>query len=128
VDRIHTRNLGRDDRIIASHGKEARYPYLSLSLIAFLSDLPIHFKVDPRVMATSNQDEDMMDSNEMTSKLTIAGLPGDKVLHRLAARQLKLEGAARRAKRAMQFGSRSARMEGGEGNKKIKGSASLNPN
>ncbi|PVG04748.1 hypothetical protein CPB86DRAFT_721197 [Serendipita vermifera] len=127
VDRIHTRNLGRDDRIIASHGKETRYPYLSLSLIAFLSNLPIYLKVDPRVVAANSQDGDLANWNEITSSdLAIAGLPGDKLLHRLAARQLRLEGAARRAKRAMQFGSRSARMEGGEGNKKIKGNASLN--
>ncbi|KAG8807973.1 hypothetical protein FRC17_004195 [Serendipita sp. 399] len=120
VDRINTRNLGRDDRVISSHGKETRYPFLSMTLLAYLSSLPIHLKVDPRVAPDEQQNEPNGGSNGR-NLTTIRGLPGDKLLHRLAARRLGLEGAAGRAKRAMQFGSRSARMEGGEGTKKIKG-------
>lgn len=119
VDRIHTRNLGRDDRIIASHGKEARYPFLSSSLLSYLSSLPIYLKIDPRVLPTERGSVD-----DLNGSLSIAGLPGDKLLHRLAARKLGLIGAAGRAKRAMQFGSRSARMEEGE-SKKLKGGATL---
>ncbi|KAF8912868.1 asparagine synthase [Gymnopilus junonius] len=90
IDRIPTRNLGRDDRVISSHGKETRHPFLSLSLVAFLASLPINFKMDPRVEV---------------------GL-GDKTLLRLAARKLRLVEASSRKKRAMQFGSHSARMDG----------------
>lgn len=90
IDRIPTRNLGRDDRVISSHGKETRHPFLSLSVVSFLSALPVHFKMDPRMEV---------------------GI-GDKMLLRLASRKLGLIEASGQKKRAMQFGSHSARMEG----------------
>lgn len=90
IDRIPSRNLGRDDRVISSHGKETRHPFLSLSVVSFLAGLPVHLKVDPRAET---------------------GL-GDKMLLRLAARKVGLVEASSRKKRAMQFGSHSARMEG----------------
>ena len=92
LDRIPARNLGRDDRIISSHGKETRHPFLSLSVVSFLAGLPVHVKLDPRLDI---------------------GI-GDKLLLRLAARKVGLVEASMRKKRAMQFGSHSARMEGGE--------------
>nr|GAT47907.1 asparagine synthetase domain-containing protein 1 [Mycena chlorophos] len=90
LDRIPTRNLGRDDRVISSFGKETRHPFLSLSVVDFVARLPVQLKMDPRAEA---------------------GV-GDKALLRLAARLLGLEEASGRRKRAMQFGSRSARREG----------------
>ncbi|KAF9480031.1 hypothetical protein BDN70DRAFT_912901 [Pholiota conissans] len=90
IVRIPTRNLGRDDRVISSHGKETRHPFLSLSLVSFLASLPVHFKMDPRAEV---------------------GL-GDKMLLRFAARKIGLVEASTRKKRAMQFGSHSARMDG----------------
>src|SRR5690348_2520125 len=89
IDRIPTRNLGRDDRVVSSHGKETRHPFLALNVTKFLAQLPVHFKLDPRL------------------DLGI----GDKMLLRLAARKLGLVHASARKKRAMQFGSHSARME-----------------
>ncbi|TFY70699.1 hypothetical protein EVG20_g2309 [Dentipellis fragilis] len=89
IVRIPTRNLGRDDRVISSHGKETRHPFLSLDVVAFLAGLPVHHKMDPRLEI---------------------GL-GDKMLLRLAARKVGLVEASARKKRAMQFGSHSARME-----------------
>lgn len=90
IDRIPTRNLGRDDRVISSHGKETRHPFLSLTVVDFLANLPVHFKMDPR---------------------SEVGL-GDKMLLRLAAWKVGLVEASTRKKRAMQFGSHSARMDG----------------
>lgn len=94
LSRIPTRNLGRDDRIISSHGKEARHPFLSLTVVSFIAGLPVHLKLDPR-----------LDPGR-----------GDKTLLRLAASKLGLVEASTRKKRAMQFGTHSARMEieGGE--------------
>ncbi|GJE85961.1 asparagine synthetase domain-containing protein [Phanerochaete sordida] len=96
LDRIPTRNLGRDDRVISSHGKETRHPFLSLSVVSFLSSLPVHMKLDPRLEA---------------------GI-GEKMLLRIAARKVGLVEASSRKKRAMQFGSHSARMAPGDGDKK----------
>ncbi|KAK0246021.1 asparagine synthase-domain-containing protein [Armillaria nabsnona] len=90
IQRIPVRNLGRDDRICSSHGKETRHPFLSFGVVSFLANLPVQHKMDPRLEV---------------------GL-GDKILLRLAARKMGLIEASGRKKRAMQFGSHSARMEG----------------
>ena len=95
IDRIPTRNLGRDDRVISSHGKEVRYPFLSFPLVSYVVGLPIQYKTDPRLEY---------------------GV-GDKMLLRLAAAKEGLVEASSRKKRAMQFGTRSARMEVDEGKK-----------
>ncbi|KAI0307607.1 asparagine synthase-domain-containing protein [Multifurca ochricompacta] len=91
LDRIPTRNLGRDDRVISAHGKETRHPFLSLDVVNFLVGLPVHMKMDPRLEA---------------------GI-GDKMLLRLAAHRMGLVEASTRKKRAMQFGTHAARMEVG---------------
>lgn len=89
LDRLPTRNLGRDDRIIAAHGKEARHPFLGLDVVRFVAALPVYIKTDPRLGQ---------------------GL-GDKLLLRILAHNLGLIQASSRVKRAMQFGSHSARMQ-----------------
>ena len=78
------------------HGKETRHPFLSLSVVSFLVQLPVHMKLDPRLEAGF----------------------GEKLLLRLAAHKLGLVEASVRKKRAMQFGSHSARMSPGDGEKK----------
>jgi len=91
LDRIPVRNLGRDDRVISSHGKEVRHPFLSLPFVEYVADLPVHHKLDPRL------------------DLGV----GDKMILRLAVKQLGLVEASMRKKRAMQFGSHSAGMQRG---------------
>ncbi|KAG0240272.1 hypothetical protein BGX31_002139 [Mortierella sp. GBA43] len=92
LDRISTRNLGRDDRIISDHGKEARYPYLSTHVVQFLSQLRVDLKVDLRYPR---------------------GV-GEKILLRHVARELGFVRASSHWKRAVQFGARTAKMtEGG---------------
>ncbi|XP_077583670.1 asparagine synthetase domain-containing protein 1 [Stigmatopora nigra] len=91
IGRISSRNLGRDDRTIADHGKEARFPYLDESVVNYLNTLPMGEKAD----------------------LTLPRGVGEKLLLRLAARQLGLGPSAVLPKRAMQFGSRIAKMENG---------------
>jgi len=88
--RIATRNLGRDDRVIADHGRESRLPYLDEDVVNFLQPLPVSFKSDPRLPR---------------------GI-GEKILIRAAAFRCGLKGSAFEAKRAMQFGSRITKAEG----------------
>ncbi|UZJ53533.1 hypothetical protein CBS101457_002853 [Exobasidium rhododendri] len=94
LDRLASRNLGRDDRILSSSGKEARYPYLSHSVITFLANLPIEAKLDYDTLPAGQ---------------------GDKKLLRDVARHLGLQQTSTLVKRAIQFGARSAKMEMGAG-------------
>ncbi|KAJ1855807.1 hypothetical protein LPJ76_002977 [Coemansia sp. RSA 638] len=89
VERIATRNLGRDDRVVSDNAKEARFPFLAANVVAFLSNTPIAFKMDMRYPR---------------------GV-GEKLLLRLLAHQLGLVQASMLAKRAIQFGARTAKME-----------------
>ena len=82
--RLWQRNLGRDDRCMSDHGKEARFPFLDEDFVAFVRRLPLHARCDPRLEA---------------------GV-GDKLLLRVAAHTLGLCEAAHLPKRAIQFGSR----------------------
>nr|KAF6274360.1 asparagine synthetase domain containing 1 [Pipistrellus kuhlii] len=87
--RISSRNLGRDDRVIGDHGKEARFPFLDEDVVSFLNSLPIWEKAN----------------------LTLPRGSGEKLILRLAAAELGLTASALLPKRAMQFGSRIAKLE-----------------
>ncbi len=89
VGRLWHRNLGRDDRCVANQGREARFPFLDEEVAMALHAMPIRVKVDP----TKPQGE------------------GDKQVLRAVARDLLgLSEAAGRTKRAIQFGSRIAKL------------------
>lgn len=105
LDRLPQRNLGRDDRILSTHGREARYPYLDRSVIEFLTSIPVQTKVDLHRIASE-------------------GAGGDKRLLRDLAKELGLVGASELKKRAMQFGTRSAKIDMDSG--KVKGHHKLN--
>ncbi|KAK7720982.1 hypothetical protein SLS64_001275 [Diaporthe eres] len=101
VSRLGKRNLGRDDRVMSHWGKEVRFPYLDEELVRWAIRTPVWEKCD-----FSNPD----------------GLvePGKRVL-RLLALELGLGKVATEKKRAIQFGSRTAKMESG----KVKGTTLL---
>lgn len=100
VARLGKRNLGRDDRVMSSWGKEVRFPFLDERLVQWAIDLPVWQKCDFGF--------DQLDENSIE--------PGKRVL-RLLSEQLGLKNVAREKKRAIQFGSRTAKME----NSKVKG-------
>ncbi|XP_067126408.1 asparagine synthetase domain-containing protein 1 [Centruroides vittatus] len=89
INRISSRNLGRDDRVIADHGKESRIPFLDENVVSFLNNLPIWFKAN----------------------LLLPRGIGEKLLLRLLAEYLGLNSVKHLPKRAIQFGSRIAHSE-----------------
>ncbi|POS77037.1 hypothetical protein DHEL01_v204574 [Diaporthe helianthi] len=101
VSRLGKRNLGRDDRVMSHWGKEVRFPYLDEELVCWAIGTPAWEKCD-----FSNAD----------------GLvePGKRVL-RLLSMELGMGRVASEKKRAIQFGSRTAKMESG----KVKGTTLL---
>lgn len=89
MNRISERNLGRDNRIIADHGRAPRLPYLDEKVVEYLAQLQILAKVDLRLPI---------------------GV-GDKIILRALAYRLGLKKTAIEPKRAIQFGSRIAKTE-----------------
>ncbi len=89
MNRISERNLGRDNRIIADHGRAPRLPYLDEKVVEYLAQLQIWAKVDLRLPV---------------------GV-GDKIILRALAYRLGLKKTAIEPKRAIQFGSRIAKTE-----------------
>lgn len=88
VRRLWLRNLGRDDRLVADRGREARHPFLDEASMAFVLRLPLPLVADLRQPP---------------------GV-GDKLILRTLLRQLGLPAAAARVKRAIQFGSRIGKL------------------
>ena len=92
IDRIGYRNLGRDERCISDNGKEARLPYMDERLVDFVCKLPINYKIN-------------LDAEE--------NFRNKWVLRKYAKEFLDLpDWIAGANKRAIQFGSNSAKVEG----------------
>lgn len=89
LDRISSRNLGRDDRVTADHGIEARFPFLDEDVVGFLNSLPIWQKCN----------------------LSLERGKGEKLLLRMLADRMGLNRVVYHEKRAIQFGSRIAKLE-----------------
>ena len=100
--RLGKRNLGRDDRVISDSGKEVRFPYLDEDFIALALQLPVTAKCDFGLPQDVNSDD------------PIRVLEPAKRALRLLAWQLGMEKVAAEKKRAIQFGSRTAKMETGK--------------
>ncbi|KAI5862647.1 asparagine synthase-domain-containing protein [Durotheca rogersii] len=103
ISRIGQRNLGRDDRVMAHWGKEVRFPYLDEELVRFAISSPVWEKCDfqnPSHPAVID--------------------PAKRIL-RVLADKLGIPGVAREKKRAIQFGSRTAKMESHTG--RLRGTA-----
>ncbi|CAH7670184.1 asparagine synthase [Phakopsora pachyrhizi] len=90
LERISTRNLGRDDWMMSWFRLEVRHPLLNRRVIDLLSGLPVHLKRDHGLGK---------------------GL-GDNLLLRGLAHGLRLVESCRLPKRAIQFGAQSAKLDG----------------
>lgn len=83
LSRLWTRNLGRDDRIIADHGRDTRHPFLDEQVVQYVGSVRI----------------DAMMSEEGANK---------PLLRKMAREVLGLKFAPNFRKRAIQFGTRIA--------------------
>ncbi|KAM3172624.1 hypothetical protein ACTXT7_014154 [Hymenolepis weldensis] len=100
--RISERNLGRDDRIISDHGRQASHPFLDEDVTQYLASLPLETKA-------GQSDGKFCPANE--ADLSLPRGEGEKRLLREVAASLDLLVASRLPKRAFQFGSRMAKTE-----------------
>ncbi|KAI1753918.1 asparagine synthase-domain-containing protein [Xylaria castorea] len=105
VSRIGQRNLGRDDRIMAHWGREVRFPYLDEEFVKFAISSPVWEKCD------------------FENAFHPAVIDPAKRILRLLADQLNLPVAARQKKKAIQFGSRTAKIESTTG--RLRGTAQV---
>ena len=87
-NRLWTRNLGRDDRCVSFHGKEARFPFLDEDVVDFLNELDV----------------------EQFCDMTRPPGEGDKLILRLIAKKIGVTQCSGLVKRAIQFGSRIAKV------------------
>lgn len=92
---ISHRNLGRDDRVVSYHGVEARYPYLDEAVVECLCAEPVWLKARLSSACTRHA-------------LAADGI--DKLPVRLLALHCQLAASAALTKRAIQFGSRIAKV------------------
>ncbi|EGG14893.1 hypothetical protein DFA_10766 [Cavenderia fasciculata] len=87
-NRIWKRNLGRDDRVMSSCQREARFPYLDENVIAYLNSVPLSYVCD----------------------MVLPQGTGDKRILRCLGRDcIGLTKSASLIKKAIQFGSRSSK-------------------
>ncbi|KAI1415630.1 asparagine synthase-domain-containing protein [Hypoxylon sp. FL1857] len=100
ISRIGQRNLGRDDRIMAHWGKEVRFPYLDEELVRFAISSSVWEKCD------------------FQNQFHPAVIDPAKRVLRLLADKLGLPVIAREKKRAIQFGSRTAKIESPTGRRR----------
>ncbi|OQR88312.1 asparagine synthetase domain-containing protein [Achlya hypogyna] len=104
--RIWERNLGRDDRILSDHGREARFPYLDERVVAYLQAVSLSDVVDfrhPRGV-------------------------GDKMVLRVVARQLGLRHCTGLPKQAIQFGTRIAKQSDAAVGRRVGGATAFETN
>ncbi|PGH01560.1 hypothetical protein AJ80_08995 [Polytolypa hystricis UAMH7299] len=115
VSRLGKRNLGRDDRVISHCGREARFPFLDEDFMACIVRLPVWekcgFGTVSRTPTAAN--EDVLNEEAGDNDDPDHCLDSEKKALRLLAWKLGMQAVAREKKRAIQFGSRTAKMESG---------------
>ncbi|KAF2672225.1 hypothetical protein BT63DRAFT_191792 [Microthyrium microscopicum] len=94
--RLGKRNLGRDDRVTSTWGREVRYPFLDEDVVGAAVRAPVWEKCGFGMPESTSAEEPRLE-------------PG-KLALRLLAWKAGLHNVAREPKRAIQFGSRTAKM------------------
>ena len=106
IRRLGQRNLGRDDRIISHWAREVRYPYLDEDFVRWTLGLPVWYKC-----GFAPHGVIFLEGNDISAKCLD---PAKQALRYLALR-LGMAQVANERKRAIQFGSRTAKMQVGKG-------------
>ncbi|CRG84916.1 hypothetical protein PISL3812_02087 [Talaromyces islandicus] len=116
VGRLGKRNLGRDDRVISNWGREARFPYLDEDFVTWATQTPVWdrcgfgtAKLEDYNNNNNNNNNNHKDDLDQIGE----SLDSEKKALRLLALKLGMTQTAREKKRAIQFGSRTAKMESG---------------
>lgn len=119
--RIGQRNLGRDDRVMSHWAREVRYPYLDERFTEWALHQPVWEKCGFRqqqhqTTSIHHQAGDVeferKDANDRPEGYGDEELDPAKLLLRMAAWRLGMKGVARTKKRAIQFGARTAKLDG----------------
>ncbi|KAK1625484.1 asparagine synthase [Colletotrichum phormii] len=105
VSRLGKRNLGRDDRAMSHWSREVRFPFLDEQFVKWAIECPVWEKCDFAFLEAES------------------GVDPEKRALRLLAKDLGMGAVAQEKKRAIQFGSRTAKMESG----KTKGTTLIAP-
>ncbi|KAF2722756.1 asparagine synthase related protein [Polychaeton citri CBS 116435] len=103
ITRLGSRNLGRDDRIFSNWARETRFPFLDEKLLGWAAQARIDEKCgygEPQCGNLGKEDGSHLE-------------PAKKAL-RCLAWKLGMRNVASEKKRAIQFGARTAKMEGGK--------------
>ncbi|CCE82385.1 Piso0_002109 [Millerozyma farinosa CBS 7064] len=114
INIIYERNLGRDDRVVSSWGKELRYPYLDEKLISFVVST-----IEPNLKLKISWET----VNSKKKGVLFKAVATRKWILRQLAKRMGLAWVQNEPKRAIQFGVKSAKMEIGQN--KVKGTDKL---
>jgi asparagine synthetase B (glutamine-hydrolysing) len=106
VSRLGKRNLGRDDRAISNWGREARFPFLDEEFVSWATQTPVWERCGFGTAKAEPVPDDELDR-------IAESLDFEKKALRLLALKLGMVQTAQEKKRAIQFGSRTAKMESG---------------
>lgn len=106
VGRLGKRNLGRDDRVISNWGREARFPFLDEEFVSYATQTPVWERCGFGTAKAEFAPNDELDR-------IAESLDSEKKALRLLALKLGMVQTAQEKKRAIQFGSRTAKMESG---------------
>lgn len=107
-------------RCVADHQRDAQYPFLDEEVVAYLQQLPMALKVVCILLSSISSTAILYNMKDFLSVQADLSLPrgvGEKKLLREVAALLRCHTAATQPKRAIQFGSRMAKLAGSSNNR-----------
>jgi len=117
VQRLGSRNLGRDDRVVSHWGREVRYPFLDEKVMVWAVGKGVGelcgFGLGGEDVDGFESEKTVLSNSTAThTDDTSSTIEDGKLVLRLLADKLGMHQVAREKKRAIQFGARTAKMHG----------------